>query len=108
MGRYLIQASYTQQGIAGLVSSPEDRSGMLKSLMESVGGNVISLDYCFGEFDIVLIMEAPDDIAIASLAMAVGASGAVTNFHTTVLIPTADGFAAAQKAKEITYRPPGK
>ena len=108
MGRYLIQASYSQQGIAGLVASPEDRSGMLKSLMESVGGKVISLDYCFGEFDVVLIMEAPDDIAMASLSMAVGASGAVTNLRTTVLIPIADGFAAAQKANSVTYRQPGQ
>ena len=108
MARYLIQANYTQQGIAGLVSSPEDRSGVLKVLVEAVGGKVVSLDYCFGEFDVVLIMEAPDDIAMASLSMAVGASGAVANFHTTVLIPTADGFAAAQKAKAITYRAPGQ
>jgi|TARA_B100000809_G_scaffold159942_1_gene157331 uncharacterized protein with GYD domain len=108
MARYLIQASYTQQGVAGLVSSPEDRSSVLNSLVEAVGGKVVSLDYCYGEFDVVLIMEAPDDIAMASLSMPVGASGAVTNFHTTVLIPTANGFAAAQKAKEITYRAPGQ
>ena len=108
MGRYMIQANYTQQGVAGLVSSPEDRSGMLKALMESVGGKVHSVDYCFGEFDVVVIMETPDDITMASLSMAIGASGAVTNLRTTVLIPSADGLAAAQKAKEISYRPPGK
>jgi uncharacterized protein with GYD domain len=108
MARYLVQANYTQQGIAGLVSSPQDRSGVLVTLVESIGGKVHSIDYCFGEFDVVIVMEAPDDIAMAGLSMAVGASGAVTNIHTTVLIPTADGFAAAQKAKEITYRPPGQ
>ena len=108
MARYLVQANYTQQGVAGLVSSPEDRSGMLKDLMESVGGKVHSVDYCFGEFDVVVIMETPDDITMASLSMAIGASGAVTNLRTTVLIPSADGLAAAQKAKEISYRPPGK
>jgi uncharacterized protein with GYD domain len=99
MARYLIQANYTQQGVAGLASSPEDRSGMLVSLVESIGGKVHSLDYCFGEFDVVIVMEAPDDIAMAGLSMAVGASAAVTNLQTTVLIPTADGLAAAQKAK---------
>ncbi len=108
MPRYLIQANYTQQGKAGLVSSPEDRSGVLKSLAESVGGKIITFDYCFGEFEIVGVIEAPNDTAMAGLAMAVGASGAVTNFRTTVLIPLADGFAAAQKAKEISYRPPGE
>ena len=107
MARYLLQASYTQQGLAGLVSSPEDRSGVIKALTESVGGKVITFDYCFGEFDVVGVFEMPDDTAMASVVMAVGASGAATNLRTTVLIPTADGFAAAQKAKEISYRPPG-
>ncbi len=91
-----------------MVSSPEDRSDVLQSMVESLGGKVITLDYCFGEFDVVVIMETPDDITMASLSMAIGASGAVTNLRTTVLIPSADGLAAAQKAKEITYRPPGQ
>ena len=107
MARYLLQANYTQQALAGLVSNPEDRSGVIKTLVEGVGGKVITFDYCFGEFDIVGVFEMPDDTAMASVVMAVGASGAVTNLRTTVLIPTADGFAAAQKAKEISYRPPG-
>jgi uncharacterized protein with GYD domain len=108
MPRYLVQGSYTHQGLSGLVSSPEDRSGVIKSLAEGVGGQIISFDYCFGEFDFVGVYEMPDDIAMASHNMAAGASGAVTNVHTTVLIPLADGFAAAQKAKEITVRPPGQ
>jgi uncharacterized protein with GYD domain len=94
--------------VAGLVSSPEDRTGVLKTLVEGAGGKVITLDYCFGEFDVVVVLEMPDDIAMASLSMAVGASGSMTNLRTTVLIPTADAFAAAQKAKEISYRPPGQ
>ena len=50
----------------------------------------------------------PDDIAMATAVMAVGATGTATNFRTTVLISTADGFAAAQKANGLTYRPPGQ
>jgi uncharacterized protein with GYD domain len=76
-------------------------------LVESLGGKLITVDYCFGEFDAVSIAELPDNTAMASLVMAVGASGSVTNLRTTVLIPTADGFAAAQRAKEISYLPPG-
>ena len=107
-GKYLIQGNYTQQGLSGLVSSPEDRSGVINALAEGAGGRVITFDYCFGEFDFVGVFEMPDDIAMASHSMTAGASGAVTNLHTTVLIPISDGFAAAQKAKEITVRPPGK
>jgi len=76
-------------------------------LVESLGGKLITVDYCFGEFDVVSIAELPDNTAMASLVMAVGASGSVTNLRTTVLIPTADGFAAAERAKEISYLPPG-
>ena len=108
MARYLVQASYTQQAIAGLVSSPEDRSGVLGSMVEGLGGKVITIDYCFGEFDFVIVLELPDDTSMVSVSMAAGASGAVTNLRTTVLIPIADGLAAAQRAKEITVRPPGQ
>ena len=108
MPRYLLQGNYTLQGLSGLVSSPEDRSGVLKTMAEAVGGNVISFDYCFGEFDFVGVFEAPDDVTMASLVMAVGSSGSIPNVRTTVLLSLADGFAAAQKARELTYRPPGQ
>jgi len=51
MPKYLIQESYTHQGLCGLVSSPEDRSGVIKDLVESVGGQIITFDYCFGGYD---------------------------------------------------------
>ncbi len=103
MARYLLQASYTHQGLAGLVSNPEDPSEVIKTLTESVGGKVITFDYCFGEFDIAGVFEMPDDTAMASVVMVAGASGRVTNLRTTVLIPIADGLAAAQRANEISH-----
>ncbi len=107
MARFLIQASYTQQGLAGLVQSPEDRTAVIRTLIEGMGGRLDSIDYAFGEFDVVVMCDLPDNTSMAAFSMAVGASGAVSNIKTTVLIPTSEGFAAAQKAKEITYRPPG-
>ena len=49
MPEYLIQESYTDQGLFGLVSSPEDRSGVFKDLVESVAGQIITYDYCVGD-----------------------------------------------------------
>ena len=46
MPKYLIQGSYTHQGLSGLVFNPEDRSGVIKDLVESVGGQIITFDYC--------------------------------------------------------------
>ena len=91
-----------------MVASPEDQSGVIKALAEGVDGQISSFDYCFGEFDFVGAFEFPDNTTMASLVMAVGGTGSVTNLRTTVLIPVGDGFAAAQRAKEMAYRPPGQ
>ena len=107
MPRYLVQGNLTQQGLAGFVSNPEDRSQVVKELAEGIGGKVITFDYCFGEFDFVAVFEMADNIALASLILAVGSATSITNLRTTVLLSIADGFAAAQRAKEIAYRPPG-
>ena len=107
MPHYLLQASYTAEGVSGLVSSPEDRSAVIRQLVEGVGGKVESLYYCFGDNDVVVILEMPDNVAMAALSMVAGASGAVTNLKTTVLIPMSEGVEAARKAASINYRPPG-
>ena len=107
MGKYLLQASYTQQGTTGLVQKPEDRTAVLEEMVSSVGGKIISVDYCFGDYDIVVIIEAPDDASMAAVSMVAGASGVATNIKTTVLISMAQGAEAAKKASSVTYRAPG-
>ncbi len=108
MGKYLLQASYSHQGISGLVQKPEDRTAVLQEMVSSVGGKIISLDYCFGDYDVVIILEAPDDTTMASVSMTAGASGVVSNVKTTVLLPMAQGFEAAKKASSVAYRAPGQ
>ena len=107
MAHYLIQASYTTQGISGLVKNPEDRAVALRPLVEGIGGKIESLYFAFGESDVVVIVELPDNVTMAALSMAVGASGAVTNLKTTVLMPMSEGVEAARRAGSISYRPPG-
>ena len=107
MPHFLLQATYTAQWISGLVSSPEDRGVALRQRVESIGGRVESHYYTFGDTDVVLILDMPDNVTMAALSMAVGASGAVTNIKTTVLIPISEGVEAARKAAGINYRPPG-
>ena len=107
MPSYLVQASYTTQGVSGLVKSPEDRAAALRPLVEGMGGSIESMYYAFGEADVVLIVDLPDNATMAAFSMAVGASGAVTNLKTTVLLPMSEGVEAARKAGSIGYRPPG-
>jgi len=90
------------------VSSPEDRSGVIKDLVESVGGQIITFGYCFGDYDFVGVFEFPDNTTAASLVMTVASTGSITNVEITVLIPIADGFAAGQKARDMTYHAQGQ
>ncbi|MCH8989825.1 MAG: GYD domain-containing protein [Chloroflexi bacterium] len=108
MGKYLVQASYTQQATSGLVQKPEDRTAGLQELVSSLGGKLISFDYSFGDYDVVLILEMPDDTTMASFSMVAAASGAATNVKTTVLLSAGQGFEAAKKAASVTYRAPGQ
>ncbi len=107
MPHYLWQVSYTAQGVSGLVKTAEDRSAIIRSLVEGVGGRMESFYYTFGDYDALVILELPDNVTMAALSMAVGASEAVTNLRTTVLIPASEGVEAARKATGISYRPPG-
>ena len=77
MPHYLIQASYSDQSISGLISSGEDRTAYLTSLFEGMGGKVESYYQCFGDYDAVLILELPDNVSMAATSMVAGASGAV-------------------------------
>ena len=90
------------------MSSPEDRSGVIKDLVESVGGQIITFGYCFGDYEFVGVFEFPDNTPAASLVMTVANTGSITNAKITVLIPIADGFAAAQKARDLTYHAQGQ
>ena len=62
MPTYLIQASYTVQGVSGLTQSPEDRSGVIRSLLEGLGGTLEAFYYAFGDYDVVEIAELPDSV----------------------------------------------
>ena len=90
------------------MSSPEDRSGVIKDLVESVGGQIITFGYCFGDYDFVGVFKFPNNTTAVSLVMTVASTGSITNAKIMVLIPVADGFAAAQKARDMTYHAHGQ
>jgi len=105
MPHYMFRASYTQQGLEGVMKEGgASRIAAVKQLVESVGGRLECAYWAFGEDDFILIAEAPDNAAAAAAAVTVGLSGAVT-VQTTVLM-TADDIDAAI-ARRVTYRAPG-
>ena len=106
MGFYLIQVAYTADAAKAMVKSPQNREDAARKAIESLGGKLHSFYFCFGEYDAVLIAEAPDDKTVAAAGLAVSSAGALSKFHTTTLITTADGMEAMKLAKKSTYKPP--
>lgn len=71
------------------------------------GDKLESFDFAFGDFDAVVILEVPNNVAAASIAMAVGASGAISSLKTTVLVSMEEAMEAMRQASGADYRSPG-
>ena len=106
MPKYLIQASYTIEGTKGVLKDGgTKRRTAVSVLMKQLGGRVETFYYAFGDTDVYVIVEAPDNVTAAAVSLAITASGAVSLKTTPLLSP--DEIDQATK-KSVTYRPPGR
>ena len=104
--RYLIIASYTAEGEQGLLSQGGSaRRTSVTEMVEKLGGRVETFDFAFGEDDVYVVSELPDNVTAAAIGLAVGASGLVS-VRTVVLLTPEEIDAAAEKHAE--YRGPGQ
>jgi uncharacterized protein with GYD domain len=105
MPKYLVEASYTVEGVKGLQSAGgSSRRDAIAALAESVGGQLESFYFAFGERDVYTVVDLPDNESATAVALTVNASGAVT-VRTTVLLTPEEVDAAAKRSVE--YRAPG-
>jgi uncharacterized protein with GYD domain len=107
MAMYLTRFSYTPETWARLIESPEDRRTAASSYIESVGGKLHGFWYAFGDHDGWNLWEAPDNVSMAAVVLAIGAGGALRSCETTVLLSVEELMTALGKAKSVGYRPPG-
>ena len=104
MPKYLFEASYTQEGLQGLLKKGgTQRREVVENLAAALGGSVEAFYYAFGDYDIYVIADLPDDASATAASLVVGASGA-GSVKTTVLIPPETVDDASGKA--VNYRPP--
>ena len=105
MPRFLIQATFTLDGLRGLLKEGgSGRVEAVRKMAESVGGRLESYDFCFGDNDTHVICELPDHKAAAAVALAVGSSGGATTKTVTLLTPAEVDEAVRQS---VDYRAPG-
>ena len=106
MPKYLIHGNYVGEGIKGLLKEGgSSRRAAIEKLVGSLGGSVESVYYAFGDTDIYLVIDMPDNASMAAMALVAGASGAVT-VKTTVLMTPEEVDEAVKKSPD--YRPPGQ
>ena len=104
---YLSKFSYTPATWARIIANPEDRRKAAQSYIESVGGKLHGFWYAFGTHDGYTLWEAPDNVSMAAVALAIGAGGALSSIETTVLLTVDETMDALRRAGQVGYRPPG-
>ena len=106
MSLYMVQFAYTPEAWAALVKNPEDRGAPVKALMEHLGGRMLDIYYCFGEYDGIAIVEAPDEISAMTTVLCAIAPGHLKATKTTVLFTVEQAMEAMDKAGGIVYPAP--
>ena len=76
MPHYILLINWTEQGISKIKES-SDRYNSFKASLEKAGGKLIGGYYTFGEYDVIIIIEAPNDEVVMSLMLKVGSYGNV-------------------------------
>ena len=107
MPLYLTRFSYTPETWARLIGNPEDRRKAAQTYVESVDGKLHGFWYAFGEHDAYTLWEAPDNVSMAAVALAITGGGALSSLETTVLLTVDETIEALRKAKQVQYRAPG-
>ncbi len=107
MALYLTRFSYTPETWARLIERPEDRRAAARTYIESVGGQLHGFWYAFGAHDGFTLWEAPDNVSMAAVVVAIGAGGALSPTETTVLLTVEETLDALRMAQQVGYRPPG-
>ena len=106
MPKFLITARYTAEGMKGLQKDKASgREKAVAAACEAAGGRLEAFYYALGGDDAVVVVEMPGAPQLASLLVAVGASG-MASTRTVPLLTIAEMDAAL--ASEARYRAPGR
>jgi uncharacterized protein with GYD domain len=108
MAHYLLQVSYSSEAWAALISKPQDRAEAVRGPVEKLGGKLERIWLAFGEDDVIAVVDMPNNVAAAAIAIAFAAGGACKKVKTTPLMSVQEGMEAMKKAAESGYKPAHK
>ena len=105
MPKYLIAASYSAEGLRGLMK--DKASGRQKAVaqaLSALGGKLDALYYALGENDVYVVVDCPDNLTAASIGLAVSSTG-LARTKTIPLLTVEEADQAL--GKNVVYRAPG-
>ena len=108
MAVYMIQGAYTAEAWATMTKNPQDRSKAFGELAQELGGRLIGVYFCFGEYDVVALYEASDEGAALATSMAAVTPGHLKAIKTTRLFTVEETMEAMRKAGSVTYQGPSR
>ncbi len=104
----MIQTAYTAEAMAAMAKNPQDRSVPVRELMQQLGGRLMSFYFCFGEYDVVVLAELPDDTAASAVAMAAVSPGHLKAIKTTKLFTVEETMEAMRRAGSLAFQGPSR
>jgi uncharacterized protein with GYD domain len=110
MPKYVSFFTYSSETWGRMISAPGDRAAALRQVLDSVGGSLDAMYWMFGDYDGMVIFDAPDSASAAAVSIAAGSSGAFKHLETHELFTQAQLGETLARAKSTTqvYRAPGQ
>jgi uncharacterized protein with GYD domain len=105
MASFMVQVSYTSEALSALMAKPQNRSGHISKVIEGLGGKLAGSWMAFGDYDLVMIVEMPNNVNAAALSLAAAAGGSLKSVKTTPLLTIAQAMSAMKKAGKSGYKP---
>ena len=102
MAIYMFKGTYTMASIQAMVENSVDRTALISKACESFGEKLLNVFMSFGEDDVIVITELPDDVTAAAFSAQIAMAGTASLFSTTQLLSMGDWVEACKKAKTIS------
>ena len=105
---YMYEVAYTAESLAAQLKNPQNRADAVgRAACEAVGGKLVGSWYCFGDYDLIIIADVPNNESMAAIALAIAAGGAIKSAKTTVLMTGDEAVAGMKKADAVAkiYKP---
>jgi uncharacterized protein with GYD domain len=109
MTTYITQGRYTREAIKGMIVKPEDRFEALSKHASRAGGRLVGYYLTFGEYDFLLIIEAPSETQMAAILLSAAGAGGITDLRTTIALSAVEAKGAFAAAGDLahSFRTPG-